>query len=636
MLVSYQWLQTFFTEPLPAPAELAELLNKHSLEVETVAAVGEDTVLDLDVMPDKSAWLLSHRGVARELAVILNRALVNDPLAAHPVPADLIPMSKLVTVATETTNCDYYSVAVLKNIKVAPSPDWLQTFLHTIGQRPINNIVDITNYIMYGLGQPLHAFDANKLGGEKKGLLVRPARAAEKFTSLTGEERSLVESDTVIADQSTGAVLALGGVKGGLETGTTEETTTIILEAAHFDRAATRHTAKRHRIPTDAAKRYENGVVKDLAVVGLQAAVQLITEITGGELEGYAVAGETRPIKRAPVTVSVEKINRVLGLEVTLETVREVFDRFGYQSEYQDQSVTIVPPWERDDLVIAEDLIEEFGRIYGLDHIEAIPPAVATPSGINQRFYYAEQIRQALVGLGFSEVYTSSFRDHDQVQVLNALASDKGYLRSSLLKNLEEARQRNIPQRDLLGLTAIKIFEIGTVFYPETEDFQVGLAVQTGTAYKAKVDDPLLAEARLALEMVLGVKLDWRPENGLVEFSLDKLITTLPTAKAYREVTKTETVTYRSFSTYPAVSRDISLWATADTDPETVVGLIESVAGKERVRTTLVDEFAKEGKVSYAFRLVFQAADRTLTDAEVNGWMEDVYQAVAAAGFETR
>ncbi len=636
MLFSRNWLQTFFEAPLPSAEVLDEKLTFHSSEIEEVMAVGEDKVFDIKVLPDKSAWLLSHRGIAKELAVMLDLEMVNDELAS---PVESLPETDTVTVATSTPTCDYYSVARISGVKVGESPAWLKTALEAIGQRSINNIVDATNYVMFHLGQPLHAFDAGKLEAKDDvhNITVRSAKAGEEFTSLTGEEYELTTDDAVITDGHTDKVLALAGVKGGVGSGVDNSTTEILLEAAHFERVATRLTSKRYKLQTDASKRYENGIDRTLAQYGLVAGAKLIAQIAGGEVVGMQSAGDESVTKRLPVSVSLSRINSVLGLTLAESEVEAIIKRFGYEHSFTDGVLTVTPPFERDDLVIAEDLIEEIGRMYGLAHIVSIAPTPTPVAEYNARHFYAEKIRHALVELGFSEVYTSTFRDKDLVKIENALASDKGYLRSSLVENIKEAVERNISYRDLLGLNAVKIFEIGTVFGSESEEFRVCVAVRSGTSYKAKVDEPLMAEALNAVAGVLGVTLELLSnENGVVEFSLDALFAQLPAVTAYDVMESSEATRYQAFSVYPSVSRDIAMWVEEGVEVEIVEAALAAASGPLLVRLTHLDTFTKEGRTSLAFRLVFQSNEKTLDGAEVDKLMQAVYSDVASRGWEVR
>ena len=638
MKVSRNWLQTYFDQPLPTAEVLKDLLTFHSVEVEEVIEHNDDVVFDLKILPDKSAWLLSHRGVAKELAAILGWSLKNDPLGQI---GELKLESGDISVKINSASCDYYQAAVIEGVKVAESPAWLKERLEAVGQRPINNIVDATNYVMLDLGQPLHAFAAEKLTRVEGQLNIgiRPAKAGEVITTLTGELCKLEPTDTLIVDANSDQALAIAGVKGGQAAAVTAATTTLVIESAHFNRQAVRKTARRLDLLTEAARRYENGVPADLVPLGMKAVLDLIMKEAGGRLLGGAHdCHQTKP-KPIVIKVSLAKINSVLGIAMSAAEVLSIIRRMGYDHEFSDNELTVFPPWERDDLVISEDIIEEIGRLHGLQKIESKPPQMVSIVGSNKRYYYANLLRKELLALGFSEVMTSSFRAHDKVRLRNALATDKSYLRSSLRDNLKEARDRNLPHRDLLGLPAIKIFEIGTVFLPEDEVVMVGLAVQTGSVYKAKVDDQLLVEAQSKIETALSQKLKWHSgEPGVVEFSLDEVLPALPEAPetALFERGARSVSSYRPFSAYPSVARDIAFWVKDTVLVETIIQSLQDTVGNLVVRVSHLDTFSKDNKTSLAFRLVFQAKDRTLTDEEVNREMQKAYDWATNSGFEIR
>ena len=635
MKISRTWLQTFFEAPLPSSAELESLLTFHSSEIEEVITVGDDSVLDVKVLPDKSAWLLSHRGVAKEISVITGLPLQHDPFV-HPVT--LTPTTAQVAIELTTDTCDFYSAAMVTSVTVGSSPAWLVAALAAIGQRSINNVVDATNYVMFDLGQPLHAFDAAKLGqvdGQYQ-IGVRNARPLETIVSLTGESYTLQTTDAVIVDRTNDGAIGIAGIKGGKTAAVDAGTTSLIIEAAHFDRVAIRASSKQLKLATDASKRYENGVSKAVAPIALAAVVKLLTEIAGGTLVGYQSVGDVT-VARTPVTVSIDRIRSVLGLPLTVAEISEILERFRYEYTITDSLLTVTPSFERDDIVIAEDLIEEIGRMYGLDSIVAIPPLPASVTAVNSRHYYAEIVRATLTQLGFNEVFTSSFRSSDVVHIKNALASDKSYLRSRLHVNILESVQKNIPHRDLLGLSAVKVFEIGTVFNEEGEAVHVGLGVQTGTTYKAKMDDALLVEAQTALVNALGTPLSWMgTEEGVSEFSLDEAIIVLPRPRAYAPVAASAVVSYVPFSLYPASSRDIALWVPLTTTHDEVAAVLRATTGPLCVRITLFDTFIKADRTSLAFRLVFQSKETTLEASVVDSQMTAVYAAAAKAGWEVR
>ena len=635
MKISHNWLQTFFVTPLPPAPELEQLLTFHSSEIEEVLTVGNDTVLDVKVLPDKSAWLMSHRGVAKEISVITGAKLTHDVFLDKP---ELLPATNKIKVTLETPHCDYYAAALLHDVAVGPSPDWLALRLVAIGQRSINNIVDATNYVMFELGQPLHAFDADKLqtNDGHYNITVRQANEGEKITTLTGEGYTLNAGNMLITDGASSGPLAVAGIKGGMTALVDSNTKNIILESAHFDRFSVRSTSKQLKLRTDASARYENGITVGMVPLGLTAVVKLITEIAGGTLVGYTAAG-TSNYPKTTVSVALTKINSTLGVLLSMAEIESIIKKFGYQYEIENEVITVTSPWERDDLVLAADLIEEIGRIYGMDKVASVPPPLATTTVFNARHFYAEKIRDVLVALGFSEIYTSSFRSSDVVHIQNALASDKSYLRSSLHANMCEAVAKNTAHRDLLGLPAIKLFEIGTTFTKEREAFRVALGVQTGTSYKAKVDDALLKEAQGALETALGHSIIWEgTEGGVTEFNLDSLLASLPVVTAYAPVNKPAAISYQPFSLYPSMTRDIALWVPVSVTTELVETLLKKSAGSLCVRATLFDTFIKEDKTSLAFRLVFQSKEKTLTAHEVDEQMNAVYNACRESGWETR
>lgn len=629
MKVSYDWLQTFFDGNLPSVDAVGDALMFHSWELEDVVSNDGDSVLDVNVLPDKSAWALSHRGIAKDLSVVLGIPLTRDPL--HDA-ATLQPRHAGIEIQLQTPTCTRYSAALVRGVSVGPSPAWLQKRLAALGQRSINNVVDITNYVMFDLGQPLHAYDAGKLGGVK--IVVRSSRSGEEITTLTGETYTLSSDDAVIADGTTDAAIGIAGIKGGMLAEVEDATVDILLEAGNFVPVPVRKTAQRIKLRTDASARYENGIVPEMTAYGLTAAVALLQEIAGGTLEGYADTGAPERVFE-PVTVPISKINSVLGLNLTEAHIRDILNRFGYAYTVTDRELTVTPPFERTDLSIPEDIIEEVGRIHGYADVPSIVPEPIALEEHNKRFFYSEVVRDVLTAQGFSEIYTSSFRNSDEVQLANALAADKGYLRSDLRQNMEEALIKNVPHEDLLGIPFVGAFEIGTVFRTTGEHFSVVVGVRHGAAYKEKMDQRLLAEALSALEAKLG-PLHANMSDGIAEFNFDAVLDVLPEPDAYAPFDLIEDVTYAPFSPYPSISRDIAFWIHDNTPIDEIESLLQNEAGALCVRITLFDEFSKDGRTSYAFRLVFQSEEKTLTDEEVNAVMEPLYRAVEMRGWETR
>jgi phenylalanyl-tRNA synthetase beta chain len=628
MKVSYTWLNSFFSESLPAPEDLADALTFHAWEVEEVVPVNGDTMLDIKVLPDKSSWALCHRGIAKDLSVILDRPLAADPLAGS---AALTPANEALRVEIASDTCTRYTAAHITGVKVGPSPAWLAERLATIGQRSINNVVDATNYVMFELGQPLHAFDAGKLGGTS--IRVRDAREGEEIVTLTGETYTLTSKDAVIANGTTDEPVGIAGIKGGMAAQVDAATTDLLIESAHFSYAPVRKTSQRLRLRTDASARFESGIVPELTAYGLARVCALIIEIAGGTLTGYADTGLPARMKTS-VTVPLAKLRSVIGIDLKEEEVESIMRRFGYEYTLQGGALTVIPPFERTDIAIPEDIIEEIGRIHGYADVPSITPDPLALQEVNKRFIYAEKIRAALVSKGFSEIYTSSFRERDEVKLANAFASDKGYLRSDLRSNLADALLKNVPNKDLLGLPFVGLFEIGTVFKDGGEEYHVALGVRHGLSYKEKTDAPVLVSALEALHGALG-EFSAETRDGIAEFDFGSILPELPEA-SYESHPAPQKVTYAPFSPYPAMSRDIALWVSEGIASADVASVLDAHAGALRVRTTLFDEFTKEGRTSYAFRLVFQAPDRTLTDEEANSFMENVYAAARERGWEVR
>lgn len=639
MLVVHDWLKDYIGDDIPDAQAVADMLTFHAFEIEGVEEKGSHQVIDIDVLPNRGADCLSHRGIAKEVATLLDRPLQKDPFAEQPE----MPLTEKLKITIGNENaCRHFDLALITGVKVGESPQWLRERLEALGQRSINNIVDATNYVMFGLGQPTHVYDADKFKpeGNTWHFGVRMAKGEGKVKTLGGEEYEIDETVQLIVNEADGAIAGIAGIKGGAYAELTPETTTIIVEAGNFDASITRKAAQKLRLKTDASRRFENGVSTNIVPYAISEVVALILELAGGTLEGYAHA---RPVDVVNPTVSVtlEHINTLLGLSLDEKTVEDIFERLNLMvTKSESGAWKVVAPFERTDINIAEDIIEEVGRIYGYDKVESVVPEAVLLCEYNKRHYYSERIREVLVGEGFSEVITSSFRKKDDIQLQNALASDKSCLRSRLSKNIAETLTKNAGFADLLGTTDTRVFEIGTVFSLKHHDvvehtsLAFGVQIKAG-GYSGK-EDKVINDVLVKLSEALNADLDAHVEKGIAEMDLTKLLEQLPDVAAYEPVAVSEDVVYQPFSLMPSVSRDIALWVPEGTTATDVETILNESAGELRVRTTLFDEFTKDGRTSYAFRLVFQSDKRTLTDVEVNSFMEAVYEAVKAKGFEVR
>ena len=614
MKISRAWLQKYFDEELPNGQALADAFTFHSFEVEEQ----KDDLLDLKVLPDRAGYALSHRGVAYELAAALGVPLKQDPLR-EALPS--WPHSEVLSVEIEDPKkCLRYIGAVIKGVKVGPSPMWLKEALESVDQGSINNVVDATNYVMLNVGQPLHAFDANKLQ-QKDGKyaigvqdVVEDEMSGKKvgipFTALGKDTNGylLSEGTLVVADKNNGdKVLAVAGIKGGVVAEVTPQTTDLIIEAANFDGTSVRHTAQRLKLFTDASSRFQNRPSPELAAYGMRDVLALIQEIAGGEVDGV-VDVYPNPVHPNAVSVTLSRINGLLGSSFSNDEVRNAYERLSLPTEIAGDTFTVTPPFERTDLLIPEDLIEEVGRVLGYDRLPPteLPPLSYKPD--QTRFRGIERMKDQLVEQGFTEVSTQSFTKKGDIMLANPLDKNKPALRTSLKENLDEALAQAQHYAPLVLSPGEKphLFEVGSVFPKEGEHVEMRMSEAPEAWGK-----------------------DFPTVDNLSKAKLEEY------GKEY-EPKRYELGPFKPFSQYPFVVRDVAFWSDGKMDAAEIEKMIKGEAGELCTKISLFDRFEKEGKVSLAYRLIFQSFDRTLTDEEVNAHMEKVYSALKAQGFEIR
>lgn len=421
-----------------------------------------DVLLEVEVTPNRPD-LLSHRGMARELATLLRQ-----PLKPWDSPvAQTTPANETVTLEA-TDGCPFYTVVKIEGVEVGPSPEWLQRRLESIGLRPINNVVDVTNFVLHETGQPLHAFDAAKVNG---GLVIRRAKEGETFAALDEETYTLESSDLVISDTS-GAALALGGVMGGLESGVTESTTAILLESAWFEPSGIRRTSRRTALSSDSSYRFERGVDPEGVLPGSALAVKLMLEIAGGIAAATAVAGEA-PVRTKPVKLDYARLDQLMGSSISHGAADEILTRLGL--EKQENGDWKVPSF-RADLQRHIDLVEEVARVHGLDQVPARFQGAFVPASAVDGAYDTDMaLRRALAALGFHESQTIKLIADDQVRdclpqrplqqgdvirVKLPLSEDHAVMRPSLVPGLVASAARNVRQ----GTKSLRFFELGRVF----------------------------------------------------------------------------------------------------------------------------------------------------------------------------
>jgi len=587
MKVSYNWLKWYIPDA-PEAEKLADILTYHLAEVESVEKHGDDIISDIKILPNRAHDLLSHQGVAREVASLLNIQYVD------PTPKYKVPESKETNLNIEinTDKCRRYMGRIIKNVKVGPSPDWVVKHLESLGQRSINNIVDAANIVMYDCGQPTHVFDLNKV---KEKLVIRMAEDGESLTTLDNKECKFKTSDMVIADST--FPLAVAGVKGGKTAEVYIHTTDIILEVANFDPTSVRKTAQALNIFTDAKKRFENDLSPTLAPYAMQELSALIYEMCSDAIFEDVVDVYPAPQEERKLTFRIEKIISLLGLLVTVDQVKEILGRYNFTYTEKEGVFEIVVPSMRLDLIIEEDMAEEIGRILGYDKVKGSVPKINFTPKVNEIYNKIQWARNKLLEDGYSEVMNTSFRDKGQVSVL-ASASDKNYLRTNLSDGLKESIKLNQANAPLLGESEIKVFEIGTVWAP-TEEMRV--------AYGNKKE---------VKEMTLEEFTSQEEQNFVASPSLRGL---------RHEQNFPLLAPFKMWSLFPFIARDVAVWVPEGVSNADVEEVIKGNMGDMVVRgPELFDEFKKDGKTSYAFRIVFQSFERTLTDVEISEVMTQI------------
>ena len=635
MNISLAWLQTYFDTALPAAETIADELTFHAAEIEGVT----EHALDVKVLPDRATYMLSHRGVAKEVSAVLSMPLMRDPLKEE-LPSYPENGSLSVTL-DEDGMCGRYIGAYITGVSVGPSPAWLKEALESVGQRSINNVVDATNYVMLDIGQPLHAFDAGKLTARegRYAVAVRPSAEGERITTLTGEEYELPAGMLLIADANAdGAPLGIAGVKGGNRAAVTEHTTDLIIEAGSFDGTLVRRAAQHLKLFTDASARFQNKPSPALAAYGMRDVIALIQKVAGGELVTVTDVYPA-PVEPHTVSVSLTRINGILGTELSGDEVRAAFDRLGFSYTEVEDSFVVLAPFERRDLVIAEDVVEEIARIIGYDRVagETLPLLQGVPD--QARFRGIEAVRDFLVERGFTEISTPSFTAEGEIELANPLQSDRPYLRATLVSNLKDAltRAATVAPRVLGPSPFVKLFEIGTVFTKHGEALLLSMGVvavggKPQTAAEAlKQNVATLEQDLLAIPAAAHFSLDGQMmELNLGTLNLEKL------GDAYAPVTVSQGA-YKPYSAYPSALRDIAVWTPEGTEESEVANAIVAEADEELARLDLFDRFEKDGRISYAFRLVFESTERTLADTDLDPAMERITAALdAREGWDVR
>jgi len=671
MKISYNWLKEYLPK-LPKPEKLAELLTAHSFEVKEITKTAKDYILDIDILPNRAHDCLSYIGVARECAALLKSKIQIPCLAGRQAKSKLIEDKRLKTSdfikveIQDKEGCLRYTARVIDGVKIGPSPKWLKQRLESINQNTINNIVDAANYIMLETGQPLHAFDYEKLSGKK--IIVRKAKKGEKITTLDNEDYELSSDILVIADIE--SPLALAGIKGGKKAEITSKTRTIVLESANFNYASIRNTSKKIGLRTEASIRFEYDLDPNLASEAINQAAALIKEIAGGKVAKGIIDVYPKKVYPVKINLDLKKTERVIGAEISKQEAVNKLKSLGFEI---DNSLKVTIPTIRQDIKIQEDLIEEIARLIGYDDIK--PKAPLGFIGITKTddvLIITNKAKTILEGAGFNEVYNFSFvgeedlhrikvNPQNYIELENPLSADLKYLRKDLMINLLKNVKDNYKQ--FVGSdNLIKIFELGNVYHIEgnktkEEKMLAGAIVRQTEKIKGEnfyelkgildslfvklgindywyddfkatpeYTDKVLWNNAAAAEIKIGDKeigfLGEINSDILNNFNIKRKVAIFNLNFEVLLNLVSEELIYRSPSPYPAAMRDLAVLVDKRDRVGDVIKIIDDAGGELVQDVDLFDMYEGEeipgGKKNLAFHIVFQSYEKTLKDEEID------------------
>ena len=646
------------------PASLEKDLGKDIVEVLQL----KEDIIDFEITPNRPDCL-SVEGLGRETAISLGKEFKNPRSNLSKMQIETKPEIKGLTVdITAPDLCYRYVARMVENVKIQESPEWLKRRLKACGVRAINNIVDITNYVMLEMGQPMHAFDIESIKG--KHITVRRAKQGETITTLDDEERILDETMLVIADDE--KPVAIAGVMGGLNSEIEKDTQTVVFESAVFYGGSIRKTAKKVGLRTEASSRYEKGLSPENAERVVNRAVELVELLKAGKaVEGKIDVYPTKQ-KKTVIPWSAERINDLLGIQASKQEMIDIFTKL----EIQVEGDTAIPPYFRQDIEQEADLAEEVLRFYGYDTLPStLIEAESTLGSKNKQQKIVDTIQEVLVNSGFSEIYTYGFysakdmkkalmdENSDLVRktifLQNPLSDDFDRMRTTTIPSMMQTLETNYNKKNM----EVKLYELGRSYINEKEAIQKGELPQEnnmltlgaygenvdfyyikgiienilqavgvnrydflreeenhfyhpGRAAKLKVGNDIFAyigEAHPSLTEQYGIT----KKVYLVELNIDKITRYAKQNKKYVEVPK-----------FPAALRDIAMVVAEEVEVGTIQKIMEKKAKKILERVTLFDVYRSEklgeNKKSVAFELTFRIPERTLTDEEVNKAMQDI------------
>ncbi len=602
MIFSYNWLQSYFREKLPTPEKLAEILTMHSFENEYIEKKGNDYILSIDVLPDRAGDCFSHNGIAKEISVLLNKKITYPKIKTKEILKDSI----LIDIEN-SDDCLRYTALIIKNVKIEESPKWLKERLEVCGINSINNIVDITNYVMLETGQPMHVFDYDKISG---GIITRKAKKGEKISLLGGKECILDENVLIIADEE--VPLAIAGIKGGKKAEITNETKNIVLESANFNHKLISTTARRLNIRTDASLRFEQNIDPNLTSYAIDRAASLIGLPSSSKIDVYK-----KKLKPWNIKINIDEINKTLGIDIPKKEVEKILKNLGFIVK---ENMVIEVPTYRQDVTIPENITEEVGRIYGYDKIPLTLPHFSEPAKMNDDIFWQDKAKDIMKELGYSEVFGYSFigdQEKDDFnltvrEIINPVSSYYKYLRPTIIPQLI-----NFTKENLKYFNKVKIFELGKVF-DKRERMVLSGAISSNDYLLIKSDILALFdklginkfsfgkdEIKIGKDVIgkVGIK------SGITFFEID-----------FEKIQKNaiDNKEYKHVSYHPIASRDISGLIDENTEIEEIVSKIKNI---DLVKSVEVFDVFKgknvpPGKKSISLTINLQSEEKTL-DGEI-------------------
>ncbi len=667
MLVGYKWLQDYVDFSWSAKT-LAKKLTDTGLEVKSIESNPRDSgdaILEIEVTPNRPDCL-SIIGIAREIAVIADQPLKFPEVKIHEEDELALNLASIKIEAPDL--CPRYSARVIRGVKISPSPEWLVNRLESVGIRAINNVVDITNYVLMEYGHPLHAFDLTRLDGRQ--IIVRRAVSSETMFTLDNQKRVLDPERLVIADAR--KPVALAGVMGGANSEVSLSSTDLLIESAYFNPVSVRKTSKKLGLRTEASYRFERGTDPENAVLALERATQLIAELAGGKVAKGIVDVYPSPEQSRTLTLRTSRVNQFLGIKLRQKSLAGILGKLGCQTKSNSSEILEVQvPSFRRDLEREIDLIEEIARIHGYDNVENTAPAISVqPTLLYPDLRIERTIRETLGQLGFWEVMNYSlvnseewagygFNRSDMVEMRNPLSAEQNVLRVSLLPSVCQ----NISSNLRLGQTTVRVFEIARIMKKTNETNKFIEQTQLAVAASGKTVGAVWEEKGLTLDFYgfkgvvenlfhrlelpaprfiptsafylkpgasaeiqingesvgsLGqIHQDLTDKWGLekdccyFDLTLDKLVT-LPKS----------TMSFAPLPKYPAILRDISVLVPSGITSEQITRFIQTDKNKLIESAVLFDLYTGNkipaGYRSMSFRITYRHPERTLQDSEVD------------------